>query len=181
MTTEIPQPIRDFFDGSQVALTLSDPRQKDDPLVLANDAFLRMTGYDLSEIGNRNCRFLQGDRAQDSVRKTLRGDFAAGRDSRVVVTNYRKSGEAFDNFLYIFTIFDRSGAPLWRIGSQFEIPRVDRAAGFESHAAQLQDGLEKLNDSLDVARQRQIDLSEMVGLTVRDLLRARLDNLRHAA
>ena len=180
MTSEIPKAIIGFFDESQVALTLSDPREEDEPLVYANDAFLRMTGYELSDVTGRNCRFLQGDRSQTSVRRTIRSDFTAGRDSRVIIANYRKTGECFDNYLFIFTIFDRTDAPVWRIGSQFEVPRLERAAAFEKHASELHDGLDRINASMDVTRARLIELGDLVGLTVRDLLRARLENLRLA-
>jgi PAS domain-containing protein len=36
------------------------PRQPDNPIVLANQAFLDLTGYTADEVIGRNCRFLQG-------------------------------------------------------------------------------------------------------------------------
>ncbi len=41
-------------------IVLAAPRQPDCPLVYANAAFLRMTGYAEEEVLGRNCRFLQG-------------------------------------------------------------------------------------------------------------------------
>lgn len=38
---------------------LSDPRLPDHPIVYASDGFLRMCGYDRTEVMGRNCRFLR--------------------------------------------------------------------------------------------------------------------------
>jgi PAS domain S-box-containing protein len=40
---------------------VTNPREEDNPIVLANKAFLDLTGYAAEEIIGRNCRFLQGD------------------------------------------------------------------------------------------------------------------------
>jgi PAS domain-containing protein len=41
-------------------ITISDARSGDLPLIYANPAFERMTGYAMAEILGINCRFLQG-------------------------------------------------------------------------------------------------------------------------
>lgn len=178
MSSEIPSAVISFFNESQVPLTLCDPTQNDDPLILANTAFYQMSGYAPAEVLGRNCRFLQGRHTQGSIRKIIRDDYAAQHDTRVLIRNYRKDGEAFDNFLYIFTVMDARNRPLYRIGSQFEVPLVDKTTSFENHAAQLRDGLEKLNLHANAARQQMVRLVDVVGLSVRELLQARLTVLR---
>ncbi|MEM9797727.1 MAG: PAS domain-containing protein [Pseudomonadota bacterium] len=178
MATEIPQAIQDVFDEVQIPLTLSDPRAEDDPLLLANDAFLRMTGYELSEIRGRNCRFLQGSETQTAMIRQIKTDLEEGRDSRVLLTNYRKSGEAFDNFLYVFAVRDDGGTPRYRIGSQFEIPALARATAFEDHARALAAGLDAINAASDAAHHYLIQTGEAIGLSVKALLTARLTTLR---
>ena len=42
-------------------MVVTNPREEDNPIVLANKAFLDLTGYTAEEIIGRNCRFLQGD------------------------------------------------------------------------------------------------------------------------
>lgn len=180
MATEIPAAIKEYFNNSQIALTLTDPTQEDDPLVLANAAFYRMSGYEPDEILGRNCRFLQGKSTSDFSLKSIRGDFAAQRDSKVLLRNYRKSGEEFDNFLYIFSLYDNADQPVMRIGSQFEVPRFNRAKAFQSHAELLRDGLEEISDAGEKARLQMVHVGESVGKAVRNLLMARLDHLRSA-
>lgn len=178
MTAHIPSHIRDFFAGSHIPLALSDPSLPDDPMVLGNAPFYEMTGYEPDEVIGQNCRFLQGKSTLPSSRNTIRGDFAARRDTKVLIRNYRKSGEEFDNFLYIFTLYDEHDTPAFRIGSQFEVPTVHRAKAFESYAKTLSQQVDALNTSGAASRSRLIDVGELVGLSVKTLLQSRLDNLR---
>ncbi len=178
MKLDIPSKIQDFFSASQIPLTLSDPKLPDNPLILANDPFYRMTGYSADEALGANCRFMQGKGTQKASRNAIKGDLAANRDSKVLIRNYRKSGEAFDNYLYIFTVFDNTEEPLFRIGSQFEVPAINRAQEFEAHASKLLGGLNILNNSGQIARNQLIETGELVGASIKTLLIARLENLR---
>jgi PAS domain-containing protein len=47
---------------TRLPMTVTDPRQPDNPIVFANGAFLDLTGYEQDEVVGRNCRFLQGRR-----------------------------------------------------------------------------------------------------------------------
>lgn len=175
---DIPSKIHDFFEDSQIPLTLSDPQLPDDPLILANKAFYRMTGYRPDEALGANCRFMQGPETQKASRDTIRGAFAANRDSSVLIRNYRKTGETFDNYLYIFTVLDKNDQPIFRIGSQFEVPAINRAKAFDNHASTLLMGIEKLNNTADSAHRQMVNTGQLVGATVKSLLMARLENLR---
>lgn len=177
-TTAIPQVIRDFFETSQVPLTLSDPAQAKDPMILANDPFCRMIGYSQDEVLGQNCNFLQGPNTQDHSRKTIAADLMANRDCKVLIRNYRKSGEEFDNFLFIFSVLKANGEPMFRIGSQFEVPEIDRTPRFDAHTSELRAGIDAINAQADIARQRLIDTGAFVGLTVKTLLMARLEDIK---
>lgn len=50
-----------LIENSPSASVLSNPRLPDNPIVAANDASLRLTGYDGDSIVGRNCRFLAGE------------------------------------------------------------------------------------------------------------------------
>lgn len=178
MSNALPTALIEFFNESKVPLTLSDPNLPDDPLIFANASFFQMVGFEPSEVLGRNCRFMQGGDTQQSIRKTIRENFAKQRDTRVVIRNFRRNGESFDNFLYIFTINDLNNQPMYRIGSQFEVPLVDKTASFEIHAAELRASIEILNSQAAAARQQVINLADMLSLTVKDLLMARLQVLK---
>lgn len=176
--SEIPSAIRDFFATSQIPLALTNPRLPDDPLILGNASLFRMTGYAEDEFLGKNCRILQGPETTETSRRAIGRDLAASRDCKVLIRNHRKSGEAFDNFLYIFSISDPKGQPIFRIGSQFEVPAVSRRIEFASHASALRAGLEALNAETDIARQRLVETGDLIGLTVKTLVMARLEMLK---
>lgn len=178
MSLDLPTHIHDFFESSQIPLSLSDPQLPDDPLILANQSFYRMTGYEPDEVLGANCRFMQGKDTSAVTRETIKKDFATAQDTKVLIRNYRKSGEVFDNFLYIFTVFDDKNRPVFRIGSQFEVPEIGRTNAFASHADQLYQVLESVNESRDIARKQLINTGELVTTSVKHLLMARLENLR---
>jgi len=48
------------FSEIECGVTIADPNLEDTPLIYANAAFERMTGYPRAELLGRNCRFLQG-------------------------------------------------------------------------------------------------------------------------
>ena len=61
----IPQILSSILDECVNGVTLSDPDMEGAPIVYANKAFERLTGYTSEDIVGRNCRFLQGvDREQ---------------------------------------------------------------------------------------------------------------------
>src|SRR5262245_9996462 len=96
MSTELLRRAMSAFNDGMV---ISDASTPDMPIVYANPAFERLTGYRPEEVLGRNCRFLQGhDMRQpglDLVRKTLR----SGSSCVATVRNYRKDGTLFWNQL----------------------------------------------------------------------------------
>ncbi len=108
-------------EAATAGITVSDCRLPDLPLVYANPAFLRMTGYTLGEVVGRNCRFLQGgDTAQPGL-ATLRAALRAGRDCAVLLRNHRKDGTPFWNELTMAPVRDEVGVLTHYIGIQTEV------------------------------------------------------------
>src|SRR3954462_15239709 len=78
--------------ASSNGITISDPKQPDNPLIYVNRSFELMTGYSSEEILGRNCRFLQGsDRGQPALAE-VRAAIREERDCQVLLRNYRKDG-----------------------------------------------------------------------------------------
>ena len=71
------------------------------PIVFANPAFCRMTGYSAEEVLGKDCRFLQNDDKDQPALQVLRNAIAEGREADVVIRNYRKDGSLFWNHLHI--------------------------------------------------------------------------------
>ena len=117
----IPFVLAQILDTCINGVTLSDPDQEDMPIVYANTAFERISGYPRAEIIGRNCRFLQGDDRDQPERETIRSALNEGRGVEVTLRNYRKSGEMFLNRLSIRPLVDRNGRLIYYLGVQYDV------------------------------------------------------------
>ena len=129
--------LSELFERSPVALTLADLRQPDVPLVLANAAFLELTGYGSDEVMGRNCRFLQADLPNETPRAEAREVIRACGQGQIVFRNRRKDGEAFDNLLFLQALIDRGGGSRYSLGSQFLLEKGVTEGRIDRHIAQI--------------------------------------------
>ncbi|WP_341936415.1 sensor domain-containing protein [Marinimicrobium sp. C2-29] len=107
----------------ECGVTIADPSLEDTPIVYANAAFERMTGYPRSEILGRNCRFLQGDLKDQPGLRILRNAIDRGTDCTTVLTNFRRNGEPFENRIKLRTLRSHDGALSYIIGIQLDITK----------------------------------------------------------
>lgn len=117
----IPFVLSQILDACVNGITLSDPDQPDNPIVYANKAFERVTGYARDDILGRNCRFLQGsDRDQpevERIREALRDHVPV----TVILRNYRKDGSLFYNQFTIRPLIDPEGKVIYYLGVQYDV------------------------------------------------------------
>jgi diguanylate cyclase (GGDEF)-like protein/PAS domain S-box-containing protein len=95
--------------ASASPVVVVDVAAADHPIVFANVAFERLTGYLLHEILGRNCRFLQRDDREQPGLDSLRAALAGKRQVSVVLRNYRRNGGMFWNHLAITPVPDDRG------------------------------------------------------------------------
>ena len=108
---------------SRMPMVLSDPGQPDMPLVFANRAFLKMTGYKEEDVLGRNCRFMQGAATDRAEVARLRAAIAAREHVSVELYNYRRDGTGFWNALCLSPVFSSDGALRYYFGSQLDVTR----------------------------------------------------------
>lgn len=106
---------------TRMPMVVTDPRQKDNPIVFVNGAFLDLTGYTPDEILGNNCRFLQGRDTDRAVIDELRTALAEHKAVAVDILNYKKDGTPFWNGLFIGPVFDKDGELLYFFASQLDI------------------------------------------------------------
>jgi len=104
-------------------ITVSDPRQPDNPLVYVNPAFCQLTGYSEEEVLGNNCRFLQGEETNQSELDRLRKAIREQKPCIVELLNYRKDGTKFWNNLSINPVFDEAGEIIYFTGIQMDVTR----------------------------------------------------------
>ena len=107
--------------ATRMSMIITDPRQQDNPIVFANDAFLRLTGYERDEVMGKNCRFLQGPKTDKAAVDKVRAAIEDRADIAVDLLNYRKDGSSFWNALYISPVSNDKGELQFFFASQLDV------------------------------------------------------------
>lgn len=115
------------IDAAPVGITISDYTRPDNPLIYANAAFERITGYDVLETLSRNCRFLQSEATDDAAVQRFRDAMAANESTTVELRNERKDGEEFWNAVTIAPLRDETGTVTNWVGFQQDVTARKRA------------------------------------------------------
>ena len=119
----IPQILSKILDSSVNGITLADPDLEDMPLVYANKAFEKMTGYTMEEVVGKNCRFMQGEDRDHALkeRHMMQKAFKNKESISITFKNFRKNGEEFYNHLEMSPLFDSKGNLLYYLGVQLDV------------------------------------------------------------
>ncbi len=158
--------------ATRMPMVISDPRQHDNPVVFANDAFVRLSGYPREEIIGRNCRFLQGPETDPESTRRIRAAVQAAKPIEIDIRNRRKDGEVFWNRLLLAPVRDADGRLAFFFASQVDVTlERERLAGLETQNAAL---LAELGDRLRAqqaseARMRFATQAGRLGIWERDL------------
>jgi PAS domain S-box-containing protein len=120
------------LERTRMPMVVTDARIPDNPIVLANHAFLELTGYSADEVVGQNCRFLQGPGTEESAVDILRRGLSAGVEVSVEMLNYRRDGTSFWNQLAISPVHDENGQLLYHFGSQKDVTEQRRARELEA-------------------------------------------------
>jgi PAS domain S-box-containing protein len=102
-------------------MVLTDPALPGNPLVVVNDAFTRVSGYDREECLGRNCRFMQGPGTDEQTARRIGIHLARGQGCIEWIVNHRKNGSMFWNMLFISPVYDHDGRLLGHFGNQLDI------------------------------------------------------------
>lgn len=129
--------------ASAEGITIADARSPNKPLIYANAGFEKLTGYSVTEVIGRNCRFLQGPGTDPVAAEDLRTAINENRGVTVTLRNYRKNGTPFWNRLSITPVQDAAGVVTHFIGVQSDV----------TEEKQAKDALQKANERLEAASQ----------------------------
>ncbi|AWN40681.1 histidine kinase dimerization/phosphoacceptor domain -containing protein [Methylobacterium durans] len=114
-------PFSAIIRTTQLPMIVTDPRRHDNPIVFANPAFLRMTGYERFEVTGRNCRFLQGPDTCPKAVARVREAIRAERAVEIDLLNYRKDGTTFYNALHLNPVHAKTGELQFFFAAQLDV------------------------------------------------------------
>ncbi|MGM0826236.1 MAG: bifunctional diguanylate cyclase/phosphodiesterase [Pseudomonadota bacterium] len=170
---------------------MADASQPDMPLIYANDAFYRLTGYNQEETLGRNCRFLQGPDTDQQAVMAIHQAIAHREPVETPLLNYRKDGTPFWNHLSLSPVFDEHGLCSHYIGIQQDVTQYraqeaqlayqathDLLTGLPNRTAldeRLEEAFERAQKSQDMVVVMHLDLDDFK--TVNDGLGHHIGNL----
>lgn len=135
-------------------VVITDPNQKDNPVVYVNKAFTKITGYDEKEAVGTNCRFLQGPNTKGPELDKLREAVRKRKSTVVVLKNYKKNKELFWNELYISPVTYKGKT--YFIGIQNDVTARKRAE------MQLEKYKEELEKTIDARTQKIREINKQL-------------------
>ena len=98
---------------------VADAKQKDLPIVFVSEGFVQLCEYESDEVIGKNCRFLQGDDTDPQQVRSIREAIEANKPVEVELTNYRKSGSAYQVIVKIEPVFiNDQSRPDFFVGTQ---------------------------------------------------------------
>lgn len=138
------------MDEAPIGIVISDPSEKENPLIYVNSHFSELTSYAEDEILGVNCRFLQGPLTSTEPVQQMREAIAAEEPVEVELLNYRKDGTPFWNQVHISPIYDEEDQLTHFVGFQNNVTtRVEQQKRIEIlHRIILHNIRNKLNTIL---------------------------------
>lgn len=120
------------FERTRMPMVVVDARASDQPIVLANSAFLKLTGYSADEVIGRNCRFLQGKGTSPIEVEKIRLAIPEEREVTVEILNYKKDGAPFWNQLHTSPLRTDDGTVDYIFASQIDVTERRRIERLEA-------------------------------------------------
>ncbi len=143
--------------ATRMPMIITNPRLPDNPVVFANGAFCRLSGYTREEILGRNCRFLQGPETEPETVAKIREAVRRVESIEIDIRNHRKDGELFWNRLLMAPVFDTEGVLAYFFASQVDVTiERERLTGLEASNASL---MAELTDRLRLQKEQERELA----------------------
>jgi diguanylate cyclase (GGDEF)-like protein/PAS domain S-box-containing protein len=135
------------LEASSAGAFITDAASPENPIVFANRALQRMTGYTAEEMLGNNCRFLLGTNRDQPQLDELRKAIRTGENWSGILRNYRRDGTMFYNELYISPIRDQDGCVTHYVGVQNDV--TARVRSRERHEETIRQRSAAMQSSMD--------------------------------
>lgn len=116
--------LREALDKAIDGVVITAPFLGDGPIVYVSKGFVKLTGYNEDDILGKNCRFLQGEKTEKDELLIIRRAIKERLSYRGVLTNYKKDGSEFRNFIRLEPVHSQDKSTLYYVGSQLDLDNL---------------------------------------------------------
>lgn len=125
-------------ETTRMAMVFTDACEPDNPIIFANDAFLKLTGYERDEVLAQSFNFLLASGTDQEAMEQIKTAFAYHTDDSPEIHYRRKDGSEFWASLFVNPVKDEDGAVVQHFISLADTTRTKLA---QQNAAMLIDEL----------------------------------------
>lgn len=157
---------------TRMPMAVTDFRLPGNPIVFANDAFLRLSGYAVGEVLGQKPHFMNGPNTDPDDAARFREALRRGEDIVVDSWQYRKDKTPFYATVFVSPIADDQGHVVQHFLSYLDITRrVEAEQQVRAHAAELQEQVARRTRALTESEARLAAAFESVpvGIAAIDL------------
>jgi len=116
--------LRRALDALDHGVIVTDHTTPDEPVVYANPAVTKFTGYEASELLGHNPRVLRGPYTDQPGLNEVRTALKTGTGCLVELLNRRKNGDEWVNLLSLTPVRDANGRITHYVGVQTDVTRL---------------------------------------------------------
>lgn len=120
---ELQKYLPQILEQSKNGIVISDPNQKNNPVIFVNQMTIKTFGYERSDFIGRNCGFLQKDDTQQIQIKQISQAIKKRKAITTTIKNYKKNGQLVYNELTISPIFDKQKNLKYFLGIQKDVTK----------------------------------------------------------
>lgn len=145
---------------TRMPMLVTDATLPSNPIVFANDAFVRLSGYGVDELVGQDPHFMNGDETDPEAIRRYQAAIKAGRDETLEILQYRKDGKPFRAMLFASPLDDGQGHVINHFLSYLDITRrYDAEEGLRALTQELEERVAARTRELESANDR---LSKLV-------------------
>ena len=119
----------DAVRATRMPMVLTDPTLPGNPIVFANSAFLKLSGYSMEEVLGQQPHFLNGPGTNPQDAPRFREMVRADQDEILETIQYRKNGQRFVATVLLSAFKDDAGRTLHHFMSWLDVTRRVDAEG----------------------------------------------------
>ena len=138
---------------------ITDPHQHDCPIVYANSAFYRITGYKPAEAIGKNWRWLCGTATEPQAIEKIEQAIAQNTEVQVTLINYRANAQSFWCEMKISPVFSATGNLLYFVSILTDISdRITTAAALGESESTLRSFYDSASMMMGIVEPRENDI-----------------------